>query len=183
LIVQSTTVFPSVPHMHSAFCPGVVTGHHLLSCHVSVRLCWVLTPGPDQEENTTRPSHSSTFFLKKTVLLSIFSDAIRLFPPTYQALADCGKTMVVQITRSFPPVSQVPSTLCPAVTGFHQPYSYVSVRQCSPVLDTQLVPFVLTLNQEAITTGMLLTIDNPIQYIVRLTSVPPFPVISPDTIR
>ena len=49
------------------------------------------------------------------------------------------------------------------------------------MLDAQLVAFVL--NQEANTTGILLTIDNPIEYIVTLTSVPPFPVICPDTIR
>jgi hypothetical protein len=39
------------------------------------------------------------------------------------------------------------------------------------------------LNQEVNTTGVLLTIDSPIQYIVRLTSLPPFPAICPDTIR
>ena len=89
--------------------------------------------------------------------------------------------MVIQITRALPPVPQVPSSLCPGVTGFHQLHSYVSVRRCSPVLDAQLVAFVL--NQEANTTGILLTIDNPIEYIVTLTSVPPFPVICPDTIR
>jgi hypothetical protein len=54
MVVQITTAFPSVPQMPSAFCPGVVTGLHLLYCHVSVRLCWLLTSGPDQEENTTR---------------------------------------------------------------------------------------------------------------------------------
>ncbi len=50
--------------------------------------------------------------------------------------------MVVQITRSFLPVTQVPSTLCPGVTGFHLLYFSVSVRQCSPVLDAQRVPSV-----------------------------------------
>jgi hypothetical protein len=43
-------------------------------------------------------------------------------------------------------------------------------------------PF-LTLNQEALTTGVLLTIDHPIEYIVKLTSLPPFPVICPGAIR
>ena len=46
------------------------------------------------------------------------------------------------ITRVFPPVSQVPSALCPGMTGFHQLYSYGSVRRCSPVLGAQLVPSV-----------------------------------------
>jgi hypothetical protein len=50
--------------------------------------------------------------------------------------------MDVQITRSFPPVTQVPSTLGPGVIGFHLLYFSVSVRQCSPVLDAQLVPSV-----------------------------------------
>ena len=65
--------------------------------------------------------------------------------------------------RAFPPVSQVQSTLYQGVIGFHQLYFYVPVKRRSPVLDAQLVPFVL--NQEANTTGILLTIDNPIEYI------------------
>jgi hypothetical protein len=40
-----------------------------------------------------------------------------------------------------------------------------------------------TLNQEANTTGVLLTIDSPLEYIVGLTYLPPFPVICPGTIR
>ena len=83
--------------------------------------------------------------------------------------------------RAFPPVSQVQSTLYQGVIGFHQLYFYVPVKRRSPVLDAQLVMFVL--NQEANTTGILLTIDTPIQYIVRLISLPPFPVICPGTIR
>jgi hypothetical protein len=50
-----------------------------------------------------------------------------------------------------------------------------------PCAANYLVPSIL--NQEAKTSHVLLTIDNPIQYIVRLTSLPPFPVICPDTIR
>ena len=53
----------------------------------------------------------------------------------------------------------------------------------SPVLDTQLVPFVLTLNQEANTTGALLSIESPVEYTLRLTYLPPFPAICPGTIR
>jgi hypothetical protein len=75
----------------------------------------------------------------------------------------------------------VQSALYQGVIGFHQPYYYVSIKRRSPVLNAQLVTFVL--NQEANTTGILLTIDNPIQYIVRLTYLPSFPVICPDTIR
>jgi hypothetical protein len=43
-------------------------------------------------------------------------------------------------------------------------------------------PF-LTLDQEANTTGVLLTIDTPVEYILRLTSVPPFPASCPGAIR
>jgi hypothetical protein len=39
------------------------------------------------------------------------------------------------------------------------------------------------LNQVANTTGIVLTIDHPIQYIVKLTSVPPFPATCPGTFR
>ena len=92
--------------------------------------------------------------------------------------------MVVQITRAFPPISQVQSTLCPAVTGF-SPALFLCVSQavfscagCS----TGARPF-LMLNQEAHTAGVLLTIDNPIEYILRLTSVPPFPASCPGAIR
>ena len=53
MVVQITTVFPSIPHMQSASCPGVVTGLHILYCHVSVTLCWLLASGPDQEAHTT----------------------------------------------------------------------------------------------------------------------------------
>jgi hypothetical protein len=49
---------------------------------------------------------------------SIFADAIRLFPPFFQALAAYGKAMVVSITTAFPPVRQVPSASCPGVTDF-----------------------------------------------------------------
>jgi hypothetical protein len=88
--------------------------------------------------------------------------------------------MVVQITRSFPPGSQVPSTLCPGVTGFHQLY-YVSVSRRSLCRVLKLYhPFP---NQQAHTTGALLTIDHPNEYIVRLTSLPPFSVICPGAIR
>jgi hypothetical protein len=92
--------------------------------------------------------------------------------------------MLVQITRSFPPVPQVPSTLCPAVTGF-PPALFLCVSQavfscagCS----TGTHPF-LMLNQEAHTAGVLLTIAHPVEHIVTLTSVPPFPIICPGVIR
>ena len=49
---------------------------------------------------------------------SIFVDAIRLFPPSYQAHAACSKSVIIQITRAFVPVSQVPPALRPGVTGF-----------------------------------------------------------------
>ncbi len=38
MVVQITTAVPAVPHVQSAFCPGV-TGFHLLCCCVSVRRC------------------------------------------------------------------------------------------------------------------------------------------------
>jgi hypothetical protein len=38
MVVQITTAFPSVPHVQSAFGPGV-TGFHLLCCCVSERRC------------------------------------------------------------------------------------------------------------------------------------------------
>jgi len=50
--------------------------------------------------------------------------------------------MVVQITRVFPPVSQVQPALCPGATSFYQLYCSVPVRQCLPVLGTQRVPSV-----------------------------------------
>jgi hypothetical protein len=78
-------------------------------------------------------------FSKKSVYTPIFAGAIRLLRPSYQALAAWRKVMVVQITRAFPPVTQVRSTLCPGVTDFHLLYFYVSVRRCSPVLGAQLV--------------------------------------------
>ena len=43
-------------------------------------------------------------------------------------------------------------------------------------------PF-LTLNQEANTTGALLSIDSPVEYTVRLTSLPPFPATCPGALR
>lgn len=93
-------------------------------------------------------------------------------------------SMIDSITRVFPPVSQMQSASCPSVTGFH-PLS-TPMGQSSGVLLCWMLnlyhPF-LTLNQEANMTGVLLTIDSPIQYIVRLTSLPPFPAICPDTIR
>ena len=92
--------------------------------------------------------------------------------------------MVVQITRAFPPISQVQSTLCPAATGF-SPALFLCVSQavfscagCS----TGTHPF-LKLNQEANTTGALLMIESPVEYTVRLTSVPPFPATCPGAIR
>jgi hypothetical protein len=39
------------------------------------------------------------------------------------------------------------------------------------------------LNQEANTTGALLLIDSPVEYTVRLTSLPPFPATCPGAIR
>jgi len=49
---------------------------------------------------------------------SIFVDAIRLFPPSFQAHAACSKSVTIQITRAFVPVSHVPPALRPGVTGF-----------------------------------------------------------------
>ena len=51
----------------------------------------------------------STSFLKKTVFTLDFADAIRLFPPSFQALAACGKAMIDSITTAFPSVPQVQS--------------------------------------------------------------------------
>ena len=39
------------------------------------------------------------------------------------------------------------------------------------------------LNQEANTTGALLSIDSPVEYTVRLTYLPPFPATYPGAIR
>ena len=113
----------------------------------------------------------------------MFVDAIRLFPPSYQALAACGKhgcpdhegfsacfpSAIRFVSRRdrFSPalllwVSQAVFSLCWVLNVYH--------------------PF-LTLNQEANTTGVLLTIDNPVECIVRLTYLPPFPATCPGTIR
>src|SRR2546425_204710 len=62
MLVQSTTAFPSIRHVQSAFCPGV-TDLHLLCCCVSVRpwntalVPQLSTSVPDQEANTTRIHH------------------------------------------------------------------------------------------------------------------------------
>jgi len=53
--------------------------------------------------------------------------------------------MVVQITTAFPSVPQVPSALCPGVTGPHLLYCSVSRRKCSLVLVPQLATTVCEL--------------------------------------
>jgi hypothetical protein len=85
--VQITTAFPSVPHVQSALCPGVV-GLHLLCYCVSVRQCslsWLLNfqdPFLNQEENTM------------LVLITIDGTvecAVRrtCFPPSFRLRARC----------------------------------------------------------------------------------------------
>ena len=46
----------------------------------------------------------STSFLNKDMFTLDLADEIRLFPPSLQALAACGKAMIGSITTAFPPV-------------------------------------------------------------------------------
>jgi hypothetical protein len=110
---------------------------------------------------------------------TMFTDAIRLFPPSLQALAACGKHHRFD-HEGFS--AWFLSAICfvSRHDRFYHLYS-VSVGHRSLCWVLQLYqPFP---NQKANTTEVLLTIESPVEYIVRLTSVPPFPVICPGTIR
>jgi hypothetical protein len=78
--------------------------------------------------------------------------------------------MVVQITTAFPSVPQVQSALCPGVTGIT---CSTAVCQGGGVALCWFLnlhhPF---LNQEANTTGVLLTIDGTIVCVLRHTGFP-----------
>jgi hypothetical protein len=60
-------------------CPGVATGLHPLYRHVSVRLCWLLTSDPDQEENTTRVLLTEAHSFSKRPFYSRFSPMRSVF--------------------------------------------------------------------------------------------------------
>lgn len=84
----------------------------------------------------------STSLLNKDTVHPRCSSMRSVFSRLLTRLSQSARSMIDSITRVFPPVSQVQSALCPSVTGFHQLYSYGSVRRCSPVLGTQRVPSV-----------------------------------------
>jgi hypothetical protein len=110
----------------------------------------------------------------------MFVYAIRLFPPSYQALAVCWKHNRFDhegFSACFP------SAICfVSRRDRFSPALLLWVSQAMfPVLGTQLVPSAL--NQEANTIGVLLSIDSPVEYTVRLTHLPPFPATCPGAIR
>jgi hypothetical protein len=84
----------------------------------------------------------STSFLNKDSVHPRCSSMRSVFSRLLTRLSQSAGSMRDSITRVFPSVSQVPSVLCPGVSGFHQLYSSGSVRRCSPVQDAQLVPSV-----------------------------------------
>ena len=83
-----------------------------------------------------------TSLLNKDHVHPRFSSMRSVFSRLLTRLSQSAGSIRDSITRVFPSVSQVPSALCPGVTGFHQLSLYGSVRRCFPVLDAQRVPSV-----------------------------------------
>jgi hypothetical protein len=61
----------------------------------------------------------STSFLNKDHVHPRCSSMRSVFSRLLTKLSQSTGGMIDSITRCFPPVSQVPSALCPGVTGFH----------------------------------------------------------------
>ncbi len=106
----------------------------------------------------------------------VLTSSTHLFPLSYLGLTACRRGMVVQTSTAFPFVPQMQTACCPGVVaGLHLLFRHVSQRRC----------WLLTsgADQEENTKRVLLSIDSHVEYTVRLTSLPPFPVTCPSATR
>jgi hypothetical protein len=120
-------------------------------------------------------------FSKRQCSPSYLADEIRLFPPSLQALAACGKAMISSITAAFPSVPYVQS-------------AFFQSDPSSPALllgvHVAILPLCLLLNfQQPLenlavnTPPLLMTIERTGECTMRRICLPPFPVSCPGAIR